>query len=166
MHAASDFRCHQHRLRLVAPGFTLLELVVVLAIMAMLVAVVPPMVSGVGGTVDLRGAARELGTALRYTRGRAIAGNREIALELDVKDRYYRFSDSDQRHSLPQRLDYNLYAARSEFSDADTGSIRFFPDGSSTGGRITITWGERAYEVDVNWLVGKITIHEKASGEA
>ena len=38
------------------------------------------------------------------------------------------------------------------------GSIRFFPDGGSNGGRITVASGERKYEVDVDWLTGRVAI--------
>ena len=40
------------------------------------------------------------------------------------------------------------------------GAIRFFPDGSSTGGRITLSTDRLAYLVDVDWLTGKIHLLE------
>jgi len=42
--------------------------------------------------------------------------------------------------------------------DEKTGSIRFFPDGGSNGGRITLAAGERKFEVDVDWLTGRVAI--------
>jgi len=39
-----------------------------------------------------------------------------------------------------------------------TGSIRFFPDGGSNGGRITVASGDRKFEVDVDWLTGRVAI--------
>jgi general secretion pathway protein H len=38
------------------------------------------------------------------------------------------------------------------------GAIRFYPDGSSTGGRITVTFGRTQYLVDVDWLTGRVSI--------
>ena len=43
-------------------------------------------------------------------------------------------------------------------SDDKVGAIRFYPDGSSTGGRITVASGERKYLVDVDWLTGRVSI--------
>jgi general secretion pathway protein H len=40
------------------------------------------------------------------------------------------------------------------------GAIRFFPDGGSNGGRVTVASGERKYEVDVDWLTGRVAILE------
>ena len=70
-------------------GFTLLELMVVLAIMALLVALVPPLVSGASDRVALKGAARQLAAGLRFARSQAIARNRPAVLQLDLKARRY-----------------------------------------------------------------------------
>ena len=47
------------------------------------------------------------------------------------------------RARCPQRLDLKLYTAQSEIVDDKRGAIRFYPDGSSTGGRVTLASGER-----------------------
>jgi general secretion pathway protein H len=38
--------------------------------------------------------------------------------------------------------------------------VRFFPDGGSNGGRITLAAGDRKYDVDVDWLTGRVAILE------
>jgi general secretion pathway protein H len=52
----------------------------------------------------------------------------------------------------------SLVTARSELDTDRVGKIRFFPDGTSTGGRITLARGERKYGVDINWLTGQVVI--------
>ena len=42
--------------------------------------------------------------------------------------------------------------------DDKVGSIRFYPDGGSNGGRITLGAGDLKYEVDVDWLTGRVAI--------
>ena len=39
-----------------------------------------------------------------------------------------------------------------------TARIRFFPDGSSTGGRITLESGRRQWHVNVSWLTGAVDV--------
>ena len=39
-------------------------------------------------------------------------------------------------------------------------TLRFFPDGSSSGELITLSGGNRAYYLQLNWLTGSITITE------
>jgi general secretion pathway protein H len=61
---------------------------------------------------------------------------------------------------LPDNLEVKLYGAQSEVTSERRGSIRFYPDGSSTGGRITVASGERKYLVDVDWLTGRVSIED------
>ena len=143
-----------------AEGFTLLELLVVLTILVLIIAVVPPLLEGPMGTAELKGAARHIAAGLRYARSHAVARNHEAVFELDLEARRYRVSGLQRRYQLPRGLGLKLYAARSEFSNAQTGAIRFFPDGSSTGGRVTVSLNPRTYEVDVNWLTGRVTVYD------
>lgn len=141
-------------------GFTLIELLVVMAILGLILAVVPPLVRGPMGTAELKGAARQIAAGLRYARSQAIARNREAVFELGLETRRFRISGVQRTYHLPPKLGLKLFAARSEFTNAQNGAIRFFPDGSSTGGRVTVSLDSRVYEVDVNWLTGQVTVYD------
>ena len=65
---------------------------------------------------------------------------------------------SARQFQLPEQLELKLYTAQSEIVNERQGAIRFFPDGSSTGGRVTLASGERKFLVDVDWLTGKVSI--------
>jgi len=138
----------------------LLELLVVLAIAAFTSALVLPQFSKMAGAVALRSAARELASALRSARSEAIAEHREVALVLDVQARSYHRAGSTRLHPLGADLELQLLAARSEVSDAQAAAIRFFADGSSSGGRVTLGANGPRYVVDVHWLTGRVAIHE------
>lgn len=141
-------------------GFTLLELLVVLVLAASVAALAAPAFSNAVAAVELKAGARTLASALRHARGRAIAEHRDVVLLLDVEERTWRVSGQERTHRLPLRLDLRLYTAQSEVTSEDAGAIRFFPDGSSTGGRIILAARDRAYAVDVAWLTGRVTIHD------
>ena len=141
-------------------GFTLLELLVVISVLALALAIVPPMLTTVTATAELKSAARELASALRHARSRSIARSRDMALTLNVRSRRYQISGTGRDHSLPTDLDFKVYGAASESPNDDTGGIRFFPDGSSTGGRISVTRGRRTLVVEVDWLLGRVSINE------
>jgi general secretion pathway protein H len=51
-----------------------------------------------------------------------------------------------------------LYTAQADLVSDAVGSVRFFPDGGSTGGRVTIAAGERKFDVDIDWLTGRVAI--------
>jgi general secretion pathway protein H len=41
--------------------------------------------------------------------------------------------------------------------------VRFFPDGSCSGGQITVTGGAQAYQLQLDWLTGSIRVVGAAS---
>jgi general secretion pathway protein H len=144
----------RHRAR----GVTLLELLIVLAIMALGAALVVPMLgSGVSNT-ELRSAARQLASGLRLARSEAVAQRRETFLVLDVAGRRFKVDRDIQEHALNKGIELKLFTAQKDLVDDKVGSIRFYPDGGSNGGRITVASGDRKYEVDVDWLTGRVAI--------
>jgi general secretion pathway protein H len=145
-------------LRRNSQGFTLLELLVVLAIMVMVYALVPPLFSVGGSTTELRAAARHLAAGLRKARSEAITGKTETLLAVDVEARKFRLSGDPKTYSLPRDAKISVYTARTEVVSEQTGAIRFYPDGSSTGGRITVASGERKFRINVDWLTGRVEI--------
>jgi len=142
-------------------GFTLLELLVVLVIAVLLVAVVPPLISGMSGATELRSAARQLAAGLRFARNEAVTRQREAILTLDLSKHRFAVSGDPREIALPESLSLHLYTAQSELLDQATGNIRFFPDGSSTGGAVTVSGPKLAYRVNVDWLTGAIAIVEQ-----
>ena len=139
-------------------GFTLIELLVVVVIMGMAYALASPMIgSGVSGT-ELKASARQLAAGLRKARSDAIAGRRETVLTVDVQQQQFHLSGDSRIYRLPKSLDVALFTAESERVGGNSGSIRFFPDGGSTGGRVTVSARARKYDVDINWLTGQVSI--------
>ena len=139
-------------------GVSLLELMIVLMIMAIVAALVVPMLGGGVSNTELRSAARQLAAGLRLARSEAVSQRRETFLLLDVAGRRFKVDRDPQEHALPREAELKLYTAQKDLVDEKIGSIRFFPDGGSNGGRITVGSGERKYEVDVDWLTGRIAI--------
>ena len=139
-------------------GFTLLEMMVVLVIAAIAYAVLLSAPLGKASAADLKAAARTLASGLRQAQSTAMATRKDAVLTIDVESREYVTTLDTTPRKLPENLELKLYAAQSEVSSERRGSIRFYPDGSSTGGRITVSSGERKYLVDVDWLTGRVTI--------
>lgn len=142
----------------VQAGFTLIELLVVIVIMVMAYSLVGPLVSSGVSSTELKASARQLAAGLRKARSDAVTHRRETVLTLDVEDRRFQLSGDPRLYKLPRDVEVKLFTAQSELVNANTGSIRFFPDGGSTGGRITVAAKQRQYAVDVNWLTGQVAI--------
>ena len=141
-------------------GFTLLEILVVLTLMGLIAAVTIPTFSGGVSTTALKSAAREIAAGLRLARGQAIAQRKEATLELDVAARAFRVLPDPRVHELPREIEIKLYTAQRDLVSDQVGAVRFYPDGGSNGGRITLAVGERKFDVDVDWLTGRVSVLE------
>ena len=141
-------------------GFTLIEIIAVLVIGAAALALIVSMVFRGPSTADLKAAARTLAAGLRQAQSTAMVTRRDALLTLDLDAREYYRTNDQQPHRLPEGLELKLFTATSEAVSEKKGAIRFYPDGSSTGGRITVQSGERKFLVDVDWLTGRVAINE------
>ncbi len=139
-------------------GFTLLEILIVLALMAMVAGFVIPSFGGPVSTTELRASARQLAAGLRLARSEAVSERRETFLVLDVGGKRFKVDRDPQEHALPSRVELKLFTAQNDLVSDSVGSIRFFPDGGSNGGRITVASGERKFDVDIDWLTGRVAI--------
>lgn len=141
-------------------GFTLLEMIIVVVIGAAIAALLLSIAPKGASSADLKAAARALASGLRQAQSTAMATRREATLVVDMDAHAFTFTGAPRTLSLPAALDLKLLTAQSEVESERKGGIRFYPDGSSTGGRITVAAGERALFVDVDWLTGRVSINE------
>ncbi|HYC34794.1 MAG TPA: GspH/FimT family pseudopilin [Usitatibacter sp.] len=143
-----------------AAGFTLLEIMVVLVIGAAMYALVLGVPFRGASIADLKASARQLASGLRQAQTLAMVTRRDALLTVDVQERQYFLAGDTEPKSLPRDIEVKLFTAQSEIVNDNRGAIRFYPDGSSTGGRITVKSGERQYLVDVDWLTGRVSIND------
>jgi general secretion pathway protein H len=141
-------------------GFTLIELVVVLAVMSLMIAMVAGRGSPVSPSTHARGAIRVISGALRAARSEAVMSNRSVAFNLDTTNRRFWWG-SQPPVTLSGDLSLALLTASDQTAGDAIGRIRFDPDGGSTGGRVAIATGDRTWWVGVDWLSGRVSIVEK-----
>jgi len=102
-------------------------------------------------------ASGELAAALRATRAQAIVHGAQRSFVLDVHTATYRGADGREVR-LPRGMRLGITSAASDQRGDGSARIRFFPDGSSTGGRITLQSGRRQWHVNVSWLTGAVDV--------
>jgi general secretion pathway protein H len=141
-------------------GFTLLEIVIVLVLAVVIYSLILGVPLRGGKSADLKYAARTLASGLRQAQTTAMATRRDATLTVDLEQKEYQVQGDKEVHKLPDDIDLKLYTAQSEVTGEKKGAIRFYPDGSSTGGRITVSSGERKFLVDVDWLTGRVSIED------
>jgi len=140
-----------------ARGFTLLEMLAVIVLVAVAMAAVGFSVTrGLDGA-RAAAASADLAAALRATRAQAIVQGQPQVFDVDVRE--HRWRDARGRSvALPPGMRVDITSARADLPDDHTGRIRFFPDGSSTGGHIVLQRGQRQWRVDVAWLTGAVEV--------
>ncbi len=139
-----------------AGGFTLVELVVALAIAVIVLAIVPVSMVKLHEAMQYRSAVRDLLSGLKAARTEAGRLGVPVPLTLDITAN--RFSVGTQPGvDLPATLRFGLIVADREL-DGERGSIRFYPDGSSTGGSIVVQRPSGdGVRLRVDWLLGRVT---------
>jgi len=148
-------------------GFTLLELLVVLAIAGLLVALVPPLVSAAVPGTKVKVAARELAVTFREARNQAISSSTAVEMQFEFDPPQYRIQGGPD-HRLPAGVQMMLLedgtgAAATTVADlarADGGtySLIFYADGSSTGTAIRLGRDDLHYRISVDWLMGRVAL--------
>jgi general secretion pathway protein H len=139
-------------------GFTLLELLVVLAIIGVVLVLVPGFLLRSQPGLDVEVAARAIADALRETRAEAMQRNREQLFALDVEERLFRAGAEQAPVQIDRAIEVTFETARQEQASETMGQIRFFADGSSTGGRIGLRRDDRQAAVAVDWLTGLVSV--------
>lgn len=116
-------------------------------------------------STKLQAAARDIASALRYAHGQALVTRMPTNVAINLDKNSYQIGDHPKVYRFPLDIDVSVTVAEQEYSKAENeiASIRFFADGSSTGGRITLVWGKQLRRLDVNWITGEVTISEKAA---
>jgi general secretion pathway protein H len=132
-----------------ASGFTLIELMVTLALAGLLLALVPPLLSRGGDRGRLDHDRRALVSELRLARSEAIMSGRTVNMRFDLPNR--RYGTAELTHVIDDGVTLSL-----ETPLADRSEIRFFPDGSASGALLSLSNRGGQATVQVDWLTGKV----------
>ena len=151
-------------------GFTLLELLVVLAIAGMLVALVPAAVSAVVPGAKARTAAFDMASTLRDARNLAISQSTPVDVVFEPESASYAIAGSPpsvlprgMALVIQERSGYvsetRRVAGHSLFDREEPVTLRFYPDGSSSG--LDVRLGPEdggGFVVAVDWLFGGASV--------
>ena len=143
-------------------GFSLIELVAVLVLVGIALSLVSLAFTKSLDNAKVQAASRDLVAALRYTRGQAIVRGEQTALDIDLQNNTYQ-APGKALVKLPAQMHMTLLTAESEQTSATSGRIRFFADGGSTGGHISVFMGQREWRINVSWLTGQVVREEVAA---
>jgi general secretion pathway protein H len=139
-------------------GFTLLEMVCVIALVAMIAAVLLPFVPRHTSRARLEAYALQTATLLKADRNAAIRAGTDVSTLVDAPSRAIRSGATAQTLRIPDDVRVDALLPQTCRQRAALSTISFFADGRSCGGTIALTRLDTALEIRVNWLTGRIEI--------
>ena len=137
-----------------AAGFTLIEVVCVLAIIALIASLILPAIPRATSPARLEAYALEVAALLTADRNAAIRRHMEIATVLDANGRAIRSGAGSDRIQLPRDVAFDALLAETCNGQKAGATIVFFASGMSCGGTIQLRRGGVGFQVRVNWLTG------------
>ncbi|MGX5805658.1 prepilin-type N-terminal cleavage/methylation domain-containing protein [Bradyrhizobium sp. Arg314] len=148
---------HATRRANAAAGFTLVEMLIVLTILALVAAIAGPGLIKRYRTVDLQTSASEIVTRFRASRTVAIATAKPQRIVIAPQARSIHFDD---RHTidLPQDVEMVVTTGRETTVDGREAILTFLPNGSASGMKIDLRQKGQSAHIEVNWLTGLSTL--------
>ena len=139
-------------------GFTLLEMVCILAVIAMVAAVLLPYISRSTSRPRLEAYAVETASLLRADRTAAIRNRVQVVTQVDAGARSLRSGSTGRTLRVPDDVAFDAILPSRCNDRPAFFSISFFPSGISCGGTVVLSRPGTTYEIRVNWLTGAIEI--------
>jgi len=136
-------------------GFTLFEVLIALALVAAVYLLVVPALGPWLIGVSPGEEARRLASVLREAQASAVATSGETAVVIDRDGRAWASGDRGRQLARGTSFSAVELPAGARLADGRA-AIRFFPDGSSTGGRVEVAAAGRRSTVVVDWLTGRV----------
>lgn len=140
-------------------GFTLLEIMVAITVAALLMAVSVPSANRLYQSMSYRGAVGDVKNLLENARFQAQLKGLPADVWVRTPTRELGLGEA-RKIQLTEQVEVEVVSAAELMRDNDTAVIRFYPDGTSSGGRISLRRGDTGgVALEVGWLLGEVSQH-------
>jgi general secretion pathway protein H len=139
-------------------GFTFLELLVVLGIIALAAIFAMPLLNRPVGDATLTATAQKLANDMRVARAAAIRDNVERTLTIDLEKRRFWVDGLTRATTIPTGIAVDVVTLQAEQLSPGRGRLRFLSDGSATGGNVILRAGQRVLSIELNWMTGHASL--------
>lgn len=139
-------------------GFTLLELIITLFVVALAAGIVVPVVGRSTDTLRGRADIARFSAMLRHARDQAITTRRGHAVVIDPAQRRATIVAAPDEVRQTRALSRDLGV---EATPPEALTVRFEPNGLSSGGNFRLTAGATRYRVSVDPLTGRVRVERQ-----
>jgi general secretion pathway protein H len=140
-------------------GYSLVELLIVIAILALLVVALPVTYAQWRPGIEAKAAVQALTETLRGARVAAITSRRDSAVLIDLSARTYAALPVTRPTRFADNVTLSVDDSRC-LKDSRVAEIRFYADGGASGCKLTISAGGRSYRITVHWLTGRVAVDD------
>jgi general secretion pathway protein H len=134
-------------------GFTLVELLVALAIVALVAALAFPGIQAKSRSQNAETISREIVSRLRVSRTLAIARAAPQSVVVAPGARQIRFPDGFLLN-VPKGIELTIVTGQETVQAESEAVLAFLPNGSATGAELFLKDTATEVKVEVNWLTG------------
>jgi general secretion pathway protein H len=145
-------------------GFTLIEMVCVLAIIGLMASLALPAFPRGTSRARLEGYAMETASLLIADRDAAIRRHAVIRSAVNPEKGGILSGAYPRGVQFPADVAFDALLAKTCAGHATSATIDFFPNGTSCGGTIALTRGDSGYQIRVNWLTAAVEIVPQTAG--
>ena len=139
-------------------GFTLIEIVCVMAMISILAALILPAIPRGTSRTRLEAFALQTAALLKTDRLAAMQRRMRVATELDPVSHSIRSGATGGSVVFPPDVGFDAILASRCNQRAAGRTIDFFPSGMSCGGTIALVRPGGGFQVRVNWLTGGVEV--------
>ncbi len=138
-------------------GFSLLEIIIALAIMALGVALVSTAFMRSNEGLRFDESVRALALDFKNAQTQAMRSGRDVAVVIDVDSRTYSLGGAAEQ-ALPSSAKLRVTSAGEVLAGEGKPAFVFSPDGGSTGGSVELSITDRAATIEIDWLTGNVRV--------
>lgn len=149
-------------------GFTLLEILLALTIVGLVMGLTTVNLRAPSESSLLKAETRKLVAELRAVRAKALSDSRIYAIQATEEGHGYTILPTGELAELPEGFSLVISQGASAAQQGVVSAapmIRFYPDGSTNGGRIALATENLTRSLDVNWMTGEISLAQEPEAE-
>jgi len=136
----------------------LIEVMAVVALLAVVASAVLIRVPSSQGAAELSSLSHRIASELRNVRADAMSSGMDRTVLVDIAEHKVVSEQRGSTIAIDPGIKLEASAAASEQRSPSRIGIRFFANGSSTGGVVKLERGQQAHEVRINWLSGRVIV--------
>jgi general secretion pathway protein H len=136
-------------------GFSLIEMLVVVAIISTVAALSFTSFSGRRSVATPETIAFQMVQMMREARLQAIGKREPVEVVVNIREKRFSINNGKPPIKIPVHFALELTVGRELITANEKGAILFYPDGSSSGGRVKITTpNSMSLELNIPWITG------------